>query len=108
MFENNEEGIPLSNEYMAVHCSAGCGRTGTIIAIDQVWTLIEENKLDSDFNLFRVARELRLQRIAMIQTFSQYQFFAKAVAYLFEGLLKRLAASVHQQQSSKHWVSDEK
>ena len=34
---------PLSNDYLAVHCSAGCGRTGTIIAIDQIWTKINEN-----------------------------------------------------------------
>ena len=33
----------ISSEYLAVHCSGGCGRTGTIIAIDQLWTLLENN-----------------------------------------------------------------
>lgn len=33
----------MGNKYLAVHCSAGCGRTGTIIAIDQLWNMIIEN-----------------------------------------------------------------
>jgi protein tyrosine phosphatase len=35
--------LPLSSDFLLVHCSAGCGRTGTIIAIDQIWNLINEN-----------------------------------------------------------------
>lgn len=34
--------FPLSNDFLVVHCSAGCGRTGTIIAIDQLWAMINE------------------------------------------------------------------
>ena len=80
----SKENSKLSSEYIAVHCSAGCGRTGTIIAIDQVWTLLKQNKLNDEFSIFRIAYALREQRIAMIQTLSQYQLFAKAVVNLFE------------------------
>ncbi|CAF0709537.1 unnamed protein product [Brachionus calyciflorus] len=83
--------IPLSNDFLVVHCSAGCGRTGTIIAIDQLWAMINENKLDQNFSLYEIAKALREQRIAMIQTQSQYLFFARATALLFEKYLKSLS-----------------
>ena len=66
-----------------VHCSAGCGRTGTICSIDYVWALLRAGKLTDDFSLYSIIRELRKQRIAMVQTLEQYMLCYKAVAALF-------------------------
>ncbi|XP_071041501.1 uncharacterized protein [Parasteatoda tepidariorum] len=69
---------------IVVHCSAGCGRTGTICAVDFVWACLRHGKLSEDFSLFQIAVELRRQRIAMIQTKEQYILAHKVVATLFE------------------------
>ncbi|CAL8114874.1 unnamed protein product [Orchesella dallaii] len=71
-----------------VHCSAGCGRTGTICAIDYVWGLLRLGKLSPDFSLFNLVRDMRRQRIAMVQTKDQYILVHRAVRELFEEQLK--------------------
>ncbi|XP_047103268.1 uncharacterized protein LOC124722110 [Schistocerca piceifrons] len=66
-----------------IHCSAGCGRTGTICAIDYVLGLLRAGKLTSDFSLFNLVREMRKQRTAMVQTKEQYVLVHHAVRELF-------------------------
>ncbi|XP_014258567.1 uncharacterized protein LOC106672013 isoform X2 [Cimex lectularius] len=67
-----------------VHCSAGCGRTGTICAIDYVWGLLRTGKLTNNFSLLALIREMRKQRIAMVQTKEQYVLVHQAVRELFK------------------------
>jgi len=66
-----------------IHCSAGCGRTGTVCAIDFIWGLLRTGKLTSDFSLFNLVKEMRRQRIAMVQTLEQYILVHRAVKELF-------------------------
>uniref|UniRef100_A0A1B6E8P0 protein-tyrosine-phosphatase n=1 Tax=Clastoptera arizonana TaxID=38151 RepID=A0A1B6E8P0_9HEMI len=73
-----------------VHCSAGCGRTGTICAIDYVWGLLRAGKLTKDFSLLSLVREMRKQRIAMVQTKEQYILVHQAVRELFKEQLRMI------------------
>ncbi|XP_046687176.1 LOW QUALITY PROTEIN: tyrosine-protein phosphatase non-receptor type 12-like, partial [Homalodisca vitripennis] len=73
-----------------IHCSAGCGRTGTICAIDYVWGLLRAGKLTKDFSLLSLVREMRRQRIAMVQTKEQYVLVHQAVRELFREQLRMI------------------
>ena len=66
-----------------IHCSAGCGRTGTICAIDFIWGLLRTGKLSSEFSLYDLVRDMRKQRTAMVQTVEQYILVHRAVKELF-------------------------
>ncbi|KAL3260966.1 hypothetical protein MRX96_046209 [Rhipicephalus microplus] len=79
-----------------VHCSAGCGRTGTICAIDYVWGLMRVGKLSDSFSLYQIIREMRLQRIAMVQTKEQYVLVHRVVAALFEQQLRIIDSHTYE------------
>ncbi|XP_075694191.1 receptor-type tyrosine-protein phosphatase beta-like [Rhinoderma darwinii] len=59
------------NSPILVHCSAGVGRTGTLIALDRIIKQIEtEDRID----VYGVIYDLRMHRILMVQTEHQYIF----------------------------------
>ena len=62
---------------IVVHCSAGVGRTGTVIAIYIIIYCLEYlKKLGKPFimNVFNVVRKLREQRYSLVTDTDQYQF----------------------------------
>jgi protein tyrosine phosphatase len=62
------ESISDNIEYIIIHCSAGCGRTGTLITIDYCWNLLKNNEIKIDFNLTELVKLLRGQRMSMVET----------------------------------------
>uniref|UniRef100_A0A8C5BXC5 Protein tyrosine phosphatase non-receptor type 13 n=1 Tax=Gadus morhua TaxID=8049 RepID=A0A8C5BXC5_GADMO len=65
------------------HCSAGIGRSGTLICIDVVLGLISK---DTDFDISDVVRNMRLQRQGMVQTEEQYIFCYQVILYVLRCL----------------------
>ncbi|XP_072784764.1 tyrosine-protein phosphatase non-receptor type 13 isoform X5 [Taeniopygia guttata] len=65
------------------HCSAGIGRSGTLICIDVVLGLISR---DLDFDISDLVRTMRLQRHGMVQTEDQYIFCYQVVLYVLNQL----------------------
>merc|ERR1712137_569214 len=68
-----------STEPIIVHCSAGIGRAGTFIAIDEALRRVQQYQLSHQdpeklLDIFGIVRLLRSQRRGMVQTLNQYQF----------------------------------
>lgn len=95
---HNTGGGPL-----LVHCSAGVGRTGTFISVDQICNNID-TKPGPDLDIFNTVYKLRKQRynteciqrtrgqtflilvfrVHMVQTREQYEFLYKCVLHYLE------------------------
>uniref|UniRef100_A0A672FUN6 protein-tyrosine-phosphatase n=1 Tax=Salarias fasciatus TaxID=181472 RepID=A0A672FUN6_SALFA len=103
-FDSILDMIGLMREYqenddvpICVHCSAGCGRTGAICAIDYTWNLLKAGKIPEDFNVFRLIQEMRTQRHSAVQTKEQYELVHRAIAQLFEKQLQLLESPTNTQ-----------
>ncbi|XP_007651738.3 LOW QUALITY PROTEIN: tyrosine-protein phosphatase non-receptor type 13 isoform X1 [Cricetulus griseus] len=77
------------------HCSAGIGRSGTLICIDVVLGLISQ---DLEFDISDLVRCMRLQRHGMVQTEGQYVFCYQVILYV----LTHLQAEEQKAQHDSH------
>ncbi|XP_057689785.1 tyrosine-protein phosphatase non-receptor type 6 [Corythoichthys intestinalis] len=65
---------------MIIHCSAGIGRTGTIVVIDMIIETIDTIGLNCDIDISKYIQMVREQRSGMVQTEAQYKFIYLAVS----------------------------
>ncbi|KAK3101962.1 hypothetical protein FSP39_007667 [Pinctada imbricata] len=80
---------------VVVHCSAGCGRTGTICAIDYAWEVLKSGNLDEEFSMYEIVHYMREQRQSMIQTPDQYEMAHLCVRWLFEKHIEVIEENIY-------------
>lgn len=62
-----------------VHCSAGIGRSGTLIVIDMIMDQLICHGLTYEIDIQRIVKIARAQRSGLVQTEAQYKFIYLAI-----------------------------
>ncbi|XP_007530251.1 tyrosine-protein phosphatase non-receptor type 22 [Erinaceus europaeus] len=78
-YYQEDDSVPI-----CIHCSAGCGRTGVICAIDYTQMLLKDGVIPENFSVFNLIQEMRTQRPSFVQTQEQYELVYNAVLELFK------------------------
>ncbi|CAM4678758.1 unnamed protein product [Leuciscus chuanchicus] len=81
IYQDHDE-IPI-----CIHCSAGCGRTGALCAIDYTWNLLKRQMIPKNFSIFELVKDMRTQRPSVVQTKEQYELVYRTIKLLFERYL---------------------
>uniref|UniRef100_A0A8D3BGN3 protein-tyrosine-phosphatase n=1 Tax=Scophthalmus maximus TaxID=52904 RepID=A0A8D3BGN3_SCOMX len=77
---------------ICIHCSAGCGRTGALCAIDYTWNLLKKQMITPDFNIYDLVKNMRTQRPSVVQTKEQYELVYRTIKLLFQRHLQSMDA----------------
>ncbi|KAI0217927.1 Tyrosine-protein phosphatase non-receptor type 11 [Lamellibrachia satsuma] len=98
---DKQESIPDAGP-VVVHCSAGIGRTGTVIIVDMILQLIKKHGLDCEIDVQKMTLMVRAQRSGMVQTEAQYRLIYLAVKHYIDATLQHMQAEQGNQQRHKN------
>ena len=85
--------------------SAGIGRTGTFIVIDQIIDQIKKNGLHCEIDIQRSIQLVRSQRSGMVQTEAQYKFVYLAVQHFVEVQKQKMKAEKQCKQAGREYTN---
>jgi tyrosine-protein phosphatase non-receptor type 11 len=85
--------------------SAGIGRTGTFIVIDQIIDQIKKNGLHCEIDIQRSIQLVRSQRSGMVQTEAQYKFVYLAVQHFVEVQQQKKKAEKQCKQTGREYTN---
>uniref|UniRef100_A0A1A9Z4D7 protein-tyrosine-phosphatase n=1 Tax=Glossina pallidipes TaxID=7398 RepID=A0A1A9Z4D7_GLOPL len=74
---------------ICVHCSAGIGRTGTLIVIDMILDQIDKYGVNTEIDIKRTIQTVRSQRSGLVQTEAQYKFIYCALQRYIQRICKK-------------------
>ena len=72
MFEKHCNAASGQSRPTLVHCSAGVGRTGVLIAFLQIKKVLSDKQIPFDFSVKNVIKKLREQRYGMVQVWISF------------------------------------
>jgi protein-tyrosine phosphatase len=91
---------PVNPGPIIVHCSAGVGRTGTFIAVDNFTQFVDKRSLNEEIDIFDFVIQMRKNRARMVQVESQYIFIYDAINKVIQQKIKAEEERLYENTSS--------